>query len=122
MEPPGMSAELVLLVISTVGAGVAAASDRSLANRLKGFQELTPAAFGTLRDGIDAQVRGFGDRLDGGTKAIDERAATISTKLNDEMALMRSEPVPDARWGLKARVVLRATATAISSTGLYARG
>ena len=44
------------------------------------------SAFGTLRDGIDAQVRGFGERLDGGTKAIDERAAAISTKLNDEMA------------------------------------
>ena len=56
---------------------------------LKGFQELTLGAFGTLRDEIDAQVRGFGERLDGGTKAIDERAAAISTKLNDEMAQMR---------------------------------
>jgi hypothetical protein len=37
-----------------------------LGNSLKGFQELTLTAFGTLRDGIDAQVRGFGERLDGG--------------------------------------------------------
>jgi DNA recombination protein RmuC len=64
---------------------------QELGNSLKGFQELTLAAFGTLRDGIDAQVRGFGERLDGGIKAIDERAAAISTKLNDEMAQMRSE-------------------------------
>jgi DNA recombination protein RmuC len=64
---------------------------QELGQSLKGFQELTLAAFGTLRDGIDAQVRGFGERLDGGTKAIDERAAAISAKLNAEMAQMRSE-------------------------------
>ena len=62
-----------------------------LGQSLKGFQELTLAAFGTLRDGIDAQVRGFGDRLDGGIKTIDDRAAAISIRLNDEMAQMRSE-------------------------------
>ena len=64
---------------------------QELGQSLKGFQELTLAAFGTLRDGIETQVRGFGERLDGGTKAIDERAAAISAKLNDEMAQMRSE-------------------------------
>ena len=132
-ERPAMSTELVLLVIATAGAGVAAlfaflgflrtkqfpgaltaqgatqilraetdivraaVEDQArglrqeLGQSLKGFQELTLAAFGALRDGIDAQVRGFGERLDGGTKAIDERAAAISTKLNDEMAQMRSE-------------------------------
>ena len=44
---------------------------QELGHLLKGFQELTLAAFGTLREGIDAQVRGFGERLDGGIKAID---------------------------------------------------
>ena len=128
-----MSAEVVLLVISTAGAGVAAVfavlgflrtqqlpgaltaqgatqilraetdivrstvEDQArglrqeLGHSLKDFQELTLAAFATLRDGIDVQVRGFGERLDGGTKAIDERAAAISAKLNDEMAQMRAE-------------------------------
>ena len=128
-----MSAELVLLMIATAAAGVAAlfailSFSRSqrlrdaltaqgarqilraetdivraaveeqarglrqeLGHSLKGFQELNVSAFGALRDGIDAQIRGFGERLDGGTKAIDERAAAISTKLNDEMAQMRSE-------------------------------
>jgi DNA recombination protein RmuC len=62
-----------------------------LGNSLKGFQGLTLTAFGTLRDGIDAQVRGFGERLDAGIKAIDERAAAISIKLNDEMTQMRAE-------------------------------
>jgi len=128
-----MSAQLVLLVIATAAAGVAAlfaflgflrtkqlpgaltaqaatqilraetdivraaVEDQArglrqeLGQSLKGFQELTLAAFGALRDGIDAQVRGFGERLEGGTKAIDERAAAIATKLNDEMAQMRAE-------------------------------
>jgi DNA recombination protein RmuC len=128
-----MSAELVMLVIATATAGVAAlfailgflrakpstgvltvqgatqilraetdivraavegqtrGLRQELGQSLKGFQELTLAAFGTLRDGIDAQVRGFGERLDGGIKVIDERAATIATKLNDEMAQMRAE-------------------------------
>jgi DNA recombination protein RmuC len=64
---------------------------QELGQSLKGFQELTLAAFGSLRDGIDAQVRGFGQQLDGGIRAIDERATAISTKLNDEMAQMRAE-------------------------------
>jgi hypothetical protein len=38
---------------------------QELGNSLKGFQQLTLAAFGTLRDGINAQVRGFGERLRG---------------------------------------------------------
>lgn len=58
---------------------------------LKGFQELTVAAFAGLRDGIDGQVRGFGERLDAGIKLIDERAASIAAKLNGDMAQMRSE-------------------------------
>jgi DNA recombination protein RmuC len=128
-----MSAELVLLVMATAGAGVAAlfailgflrtqqppgaltaqgaaqilrtetdivraaiedqarGLRQELGQSLKGFQELTLAALGSLRDGIDVQVRGFGERLDAGTKAIDERAAAISTKLNDDMEQMRAE-------------------------------
>jgi DNA recombination protein RmuC len=64
---------------------------QELGHSLKGFQELNVSALGTLRDGIDGQVRGFGERLDGGIKAIDERAAAIATKLNDEMSEMRVE-------------------------------
>ncbi len=64
---------------------------QELSQSLKGFQELTVAAFAGLREGIEGQVRGFGERLDAGIKVIDERAAGIATKLNGDMAQMRSE-------------------------------
>jgi DNA recombination protein RmuC len=64
---------------------------QELGQSLTRFQEMTLAAFGTLRDGIDGQVRSFGERLDGGIKAIDDRVAAISAKLNDDMAHMRLE-------------------------------
>jgi DNA recombination protein RmuC len=64
---------------------------QELGASLTSFQEMTLTTFGTLRDGIDGQVRGFGERLDGGIKAIDDRAAGISAKLNDDMAQMRLE-------------------------------
>jgi hypothetical protein len=51
---------------------------QELNQSLKGFQELTIAAFAGLRDGIDGQVRGFGERLDAGIKVIDERAVGIA--------------------------------------------
>ncbi len=37
------------------------------------------------------RIRAFGERLDGGVKNIAEHAAAISTRLNDDMAQMRSE-------------------------------
>jgi DNA recombination protein RmuC len=128
-----MSAELVLLVIATAGAGVAAlfailcflrtqqlpdaltpqsatqilraetdivraaVEDQArglrqeLGQSLKGFQELTHVAFGTLRDGINAQVRGFGERLDHGVKSTTESVTAISTKLAHDMEEMRAE-------------------------------
>ena len=64
---------------------------QELNQSLKAFQELTVAAFGSLRDGMEGQVRGFGERLDAGIKIIDERAAGIATKVHDDMAQMRSE-------------------------------
>lgn len=57
----------------------------------RGLRQELGQSFGILRDGIDAQVRGFGDRLNLGVKAIDDRAAAISTKLNDDMSQMRVE-------------------------------
>jgi DNA recombination protein RmuC len=64
---------------------------QELGQSLSGFQEFNLKAFSTLREGIDGQVRSFGERLDGGIKAIDDRAASISAKLNDDMAQMRTE-------------------------------
>ena len=64
---------------------------QELGQSLTSFQELMLTTFGTVRDGIDGQVRGFGERLDAGIGAIDDRAAGIAAKLNDDMAQMRSE-------------------------------
>jgi DNA recombination protein RmuC len=64
---------------------------QELGQSLTSFQDLMLTTFGTVRDGIDSQVRGFGERLDAGLRAIDDRAAGIAAKLNDDMAQMRSE-------------------------------
>jgi hypothetical protein len=72
---------------------------QELDQSLKGFQELTVGAFAGLRDGIDWQVRGFGERLDAGIKLIDERAASIAAKLNGDMEQMRSEAPAARRCG-----------------------
>jgi len=64
---------------------------QELGQSFTGFQDTMLRTFGTLREGIDGQVRSFGERLDGGIKAIDDRAAAIATKLNDDMSQMRAE-------------------------------
>jgi DNA recombination protein RmuC len=66
---------------------------QELGQSLKDFQQLTLAAFGTLRDGIDGQVHGFGGRLDQSSKSVDDKVSAISSKLNDDMVQMRSEAV-----------------------------
>jgi DNA recombination protein RmuC len=57
----------------------------------RGLRQELGQSFGTLRDGIDGQVWGFGKRLNEGVKAIGEGAAAIATKLNDDLAQMRTE-------------------------------
>jgi DNA recombination protein RmuC len=128
-----LSAELILLVIATAGAGIAAlfailgflraqqlpdaltargaipilraetdivraaiedqarSLRQELGQSLQGFQEITLKAFGTLRDGIDVQIRTFGERLDHGVKSTDESVTAISTKLTLDMEQMRAE-------------------------------
>jgi DNA recombination protein RmuC len=58
---------------------------------LASFQDVTLKAFGTLRDGIEGQIRTFGERLDAGVKATGESVTTISTKLTHDMEQMRTE-------------------------------
>jgi DNA recombination protein RmuC len=58
---------------------------------LKNFQQITLAAFSALREAIEGQVRAFGDRLDTGIKTIDQRAAAIAEKLNEDISSMRTE-------------------------------
>jgi DNA recombination protein RmuC len=64
---------------------------QELGRTLNGFQEVTLKAFGTLRDGIDVQIRTFGERLDHGVKATVENVTAISTKLTLDMDQMRAE-------------------------------
>jgi DNA recombination protein RmuC len=55
---------------------------QELGQSLTSFQEMLLTTFGTMRDGIDGQVRGFGERLDAGLKSIDGRAAGIAENGN----------------------------------------
>ena len=64
---------------------------QELGRTLDSFQDVTLKAFGTLRDGIDVQIRTFGERLDDGVKATGESVTTISTKLTNDMEQMRGE-------------------------------
>jgi DNA recombination protein RmuC len=64
---------------------------QELGRTLTGFQDVTLKTFGTLRDGIDAQIRGFGERLDHGVKATEESVTGISLKLTNDMEQMRVE-------------------------------
>src|SRR5882724_13493129 len=51
-----------------------------VANSLKGFNDGTQNAFRTLVEFINSQLREFGDRLNAGTKNIDEKVEGIGTK------------------------------------------
>ena len=64
---------------------------QELGRTLASFQDVTLKAFGTLRDGIDVQIRNFGERLDAGVKATGESVTTISAKLTRDMEQMRGE-------------------------------
>lgn len=73
---------------------------QELSQTLRGFQDGTLGAFGTLRDGIDIQIRNFSERLDNGVKATDESVTAISAKLTHDMEQMRSEAL-DGRENMR---------------------
>jgi DNA recombination protein RmuC len=62
---------------------------QELSNSIKSFQEVTLTAFATLGTGMDTQIRTFGERLDGGIKAADERIVTISSMLKQNFEQTR---------------------------------
>jgi DNA recombination protein RmuC len=64
---------------------------QELADNLRGFQETTLKVFRELGDSLSAEVKEFGNRLDKGVKTIDERAAAIGSKLDQDMARMGEE-------------------------------
>jgi DNA recombination protein RmuC len=67
------------------------ATRQELTDNLRGFQETTLKVFRELSDVLGAEVKEFGDRLDRGIKAIDERAAAIGTKLDRDIASIDEE-------------------------------
>lgn len=61
---------------------------QELTENLRGFQETTLKVFRELADALRAEVKEFGNRLDGGIKIIDERVAAIGSKLERDLASM----------------------------------
>ncbi len=61
---------------------------QELGENLQRFQETTLRGFRDLGDGLDAQVKEFGARLDRGVLAIHERVAAIALKLDQDIARM----------------------------------
>ncbi len=64
---------------------------QELSDNLRGFQETTLKAFRELGEGIGSEVKEFGSRLDNGIRAIDDRAAGIGAKLDQDIARMGEE-------------------------------
>jgi len=64
---------------------------QELGDNLRGFQETTLKGFCELGEGLGAQAKEFGGRLDTGVKAIDDRAAAIAVKLDRDIKLMGDE-------------------------------
>jgi hypothetical protein len=84
---PQASASIVRGAVEDQARGLRQELGRTLAS----FQDVTLKALGTLRDGIDVQIRTFGERLDAGGKATGESITTISTKLTHDMEQTRGE-------------------------------
>jgi DNA recombination protein RmuC len=59
-----------------------------LADRVRDFQENTSRMFSVYFDGMNGQIRNFGERLDGGIKAIEQKVHGIGEKLDADIAQM----------------------------------
>ncbi len=64
---------------------------QELGENLRGFQETTLRGFRDLGDRLEAQVKEFGTKLDGGIIAIHDRSAAIAVKLDQVIARMGEE-------------------------------
>ena len=61
---------------------------QELGEGIRGFQETTLKSFQGLGEGVGDRISAFGERLDAGIKAIDERAAAIGLKLDHDIRQM----------------------------------
>src|SRR5918994_1068567 len=78
-------------IVKAAGEAQSRGTRQELGASLKDFQQVIFSAFQALGEGVGGQVRGFGEQLNTGVKAIDDRAAAIAKKLDDDLDRMRSE-------------------------------
>lgn len=64
---------------------------QELSDNLRGFQETTLKMFLEFRDCLGGEIKEFGNQLEAGLNKIDDRAATIGFKLDQEMSRMGKE-------------------------------
>ena len=88
---------------------------QELSNSIKLFQEVTLAVSATQDSRLDAQMRTFGERLDGGVKAADERITTISNMLTQNFDQTRSDANTN-REALRTLIEGRLDASAVQQT------
>jgi DNA recombination protein RmuC len=86
-----------------------------LADRVRDFQENTTRTFTALFDGVNGQMRAFGDRLEGGTKVIELKVQGIGEKLDTDITQM-GEAAGRNRENLRSLIEARLDATAVKQS------
>ncbi len=89
---------------------------QELADNLRGFQETTLKVFREFGDSLGADVKEFGNHLDKGVRTIDERAAAIGTKLDQDMTRMGEEATTN-RDALRQAIEVKLDGAAAKQTG-----
>ena len=85
---------------------------QELGDNHRGFQETTLKVFREFGDSISGEVKLFDNRLDKGVRSIDERAAAIAAKLDQDMARMGDEATRNRdalRQTIEAKLDIAAT-------------
>jgi DNA recombination protein RmuC len=75
-------------LVKKFGDDQARGTRQELSLGLTNFQNSTMKAFSTLVEFVGTQTKAFGDRLDSGVKAIDEKVIWIGDKLNADITRM----------------------------------
>jgi len=89
---------------------------QELVDNLRGFQETTLKVFREFGDSLGGEVKEFGNRLDKGVRTIDERAAAIGSKLDQDMARMGEEATKN-RDALRQTIEANLDGAATKQTG-----
>lgn len=74
-----------------------------LAGRIRDFRDGTTSTFAAHFQGVEVQTRAFGDRLDAGVRAIEERVHGLGEKLDQDLHQM-GESAEHNREGLRALI------------------